>query len=153
MAGALDKQGIETTVVSAGQFKSEGNPFEKLTPQAKAAMQKLVDSAYATFLSDVAKGRRATVADVRTGYGQGRLLDAESALRAGMVDRIETFEATIARLQASGSAGPLRAASLSKNGMGAPTVSQSIASSSLAAKRVALDLRAKRFALAQRTLR
>ncbi len=42
------------------------------------------------------------VADVRSGYGEGRALNAKPALAAGLVDRIETFDAMAARLVKGG---------------------------------------------------
>lgn len=91
--------GIKTTLISAGPYKTEGNPYEPLTDEAQAAIQDQVDAYYAMFVKDVALGRGVTAAAVTSGYGQGRTLLAEPALAAGMVDRIGTLEATVRRLQ------------------------------------------------------
>jgi ClpP class serine protease len=50
------------------------------------------------FVADVAAGRGVDVSTVVEDFGQGRMLSAKNALRAGMVDRIDTFEATVHRL-------------------------------------------------------
>jgi capsid assembly protease len=89
--------GVKTTFISAGKYKTEGNSSEPLTPSATEHMQSLVDSAYGMFTSDVAKGRRANVADVRGGYGEGRVLDAKGSVAAGLADRVATLEQTITR--------------------------------------------------------
>jgi signal peptide peptidase SppA len=93
-----EKLGVKTTLVSAGKFKTEMNPFEPLSDEARAEIQRRVDEVYTVFLADVAKGRRVSVDTVRTDFGQGRMVTAQAALAAGMVDRVETFDAAIARL-------------------------------------------------------
>lgn len=94
----LEQEGVKVTLIKAGKFKTEGNPFEPLTDEAKAVMQARVDEAYAQFVKDVARGRGVSVADVRGGYGEGRALTAKDAKAAGLVDRIATFDDTLARL-------------------------------------------------------
>ncbi len=39
VSAALEKDGVKVTMVSAGKYKTEGNPFEPLTDEARAAMQ------------------------------------------------------------------------------------------------------------------
>lgn len=97
-SGALEKAGVKMTILSAGEYKVEGNPFEPLSEEARAFIQGQVDAAYAQFVKDVARGRGVSVADVKNGYGQGRALDAKAAKAAGLVDRIEMFDDTLARV-------------------------------------------------------
>jgi signal peptide peptidase SppA len=108
-SGMNEKQGIEPTYVSAGRFKVEGNPDEPLSDEGEAYLQGIVDETFATFVRDVAEGRGITEKSVRQGFGEGRMVTAEPALEAGMVDRIETFEEAVARALdggASSSSGP-----------------------------------------------
>lgn len=93
-----ERLGVKTTLISAGKYKTEGSPFQELSEEAKAAIQGRVDEAYSMFVSDVAKGRRVSVETVRSDFGEGRMVTASQALKAGMVDRVETIDATIARL-------------------------------------------------------
>lgn len=95
ISGAQEKAGVKTTMISAGKFKTEGNAFEPLTEEAAAAMQARVSAAYDLFVADVAAGRSVAEATVRGGYGEGRALDAKAALSAGLVDGIQTFDATL----------------------------------------------------------
>lgn len=98
-ASELEKRiGIKTTLISAGPYKVEGNPFEPLSAEARAAKQRDIDDMYEEFLADVAAGRGVSVDDVRANYGEGRCLRATQALAAGVVDRVETIEQTLARL-------------------------------------------------------
>jgi signal peptide peptidase SppA len=94
--------GVKTTLISAGKYKVEGNEFEPLTDEARDAIQEQIDTFYQQFLSDVAKGRNTNVSAVADGYGEGRTFLAKKALAAGMVDRIDTLEATVRRFQPRG---------------------------------------------------
>jgi len=98
----LDSLGVTMTIVSAGPHKVDGNEFEPLSDEARADIQKRVDSTYDQFIEDVAAGRRVPVASVREDFGGGRVLTAKEALKAGMVDRIGTLSATVQRLGRSG---------------------------------------------------
>jgi signal peptide peptidase SppA len=97
----LDELGITVTYVSAGKFKVDGNEVEPLSDSARQRMQTLVDTSYARFIEDVALGRGRTVDAVRSGFGQGAVLTADECLAAGMIDRIATFEDTLARVSPS----------------------------------------------------
>jgi len=96
---ALDEAGVKTTLISAGKFKVEGNPYQPLDDDAQAFMQSRVDDYYAAFTRGVAKGRKVGVDQVRQGMGQGRVLGADQALSERMVDGIATFDDVVARMQ------------------------------------------------------
>ena len=100
LSRAYDTAGETITLISAGKFKSEGNPFEPLGEEARQARQGRVDDYYGQFVTAVARYRGVSVGAVRNGYGEGRMLGAAAALREGMVDRIATLEETIQRLSA-----------------------------------------------------
>jgi signal peptide peptidase SppA len=106
LSKAAEMEGVKTTLVSAGPYKTEGNPFEPLTDEARAAIQDQVDAFYGMFVGDVARGRGVGADVVTSSYGQGRTLLASKARSAGMVDRIDTLEATIRRLQPPKAARP-----------------------------------------------
>jgi capsid assembly protease len=94
MSRALDQAGITPTFVvsKASPYKVEANPYEPLGADAKASVQRDVDHIAGQFIAAVARGRRITIAKVKSEYGQGRMLNATDALRAGMVDRVATIE-------------------------------------------------------------
>jgi signal peptide peptidase SppA len=93
-----DSEGVKTTLVSAGRFKTEGNPFEPLSEGAKAHLQGLVDDYYGMFVSDVAKGRGVGVNDVRKGFGEGRVVSAADSVKLGMADGVGSREGTVQAL-------------------------------------------------------
>lgn len=90
--------GRKLTFIHAGKYKVEGNSAEPLSDDARGHIQAMVDTAYDTMIKSIARNRGVTPADVREKYGEGRVFTAEDALARGMVDRIETLEATIERL-------------------------------------------------------
>jgi len=98
-SAALEADGVKPTFVYAGEFKTEGNPYEPLTEGALAALQAEVDHFYKAFLADVAKGRGTQVSTVAESYGQGRMVMPAAAQAAGMVDRVDTLAATVKRYQ------------------------------------------------------
>lgn len=110
--------GVKLTIVSRGKYKTEGNPFEPLSDEAKEFFQKQVDTTYDNFVGAVARGRGVSVSAVKSGFGEGRALLAKDAKKAGIIDRIATREETIGQLvrKASGpkaqAANDLRARSL-----------------------------------------
>lgn len=104
----LEAEGAKPTLISAGRFKVEGNPYEPLGDAAAAAMQARVEEPYAKFLSAVARGRNTKSSAVRDGFGQGRLVGSKAAKEMGMVDRIATYEEVIAGLLARSSASASR---------------------------------------------
>jgi len=95
---AMKKAGLAQQYISAGRYKTEGNSNGPLSAEAKAFIQSQIDSYYSSFTADVARGRGVTAAAVRAGYGQGRCLLADDALKAGLVDGICTFDQVVAKL-------------------------------------------------------
>lgn len=93
-------QGIKTTLIKAGRYKAEES--EPLTPETKSHLQELVDDTYEIMVADIAAGRGVSADTVRTEYGEGRVLSARRAVKAGLADSIATFEETLARLHAGG---------------------------------------------------
>ncbi len=95
-----EAMGVKITYISAGDYKTEGNPDQPLADESLAYYQEQVNGIYQQFVADVARNRGIKPADVRANYGQGRMLRAADAKRAGMADRVETLEAAIERLAA-----------------------------------------------------
>lgn len=101
IAAHLEQKGVTAEFISAGQYKTEGNPIDPLSDEARAHIQAQVDDAYQLFVADVAAGRGVAADAVRSGYGQGRAVNAREALAVGLVDRIETKAELITRLGTS----------------------------------------------------
>lgn len=97
-SAALAMEGYSVTAIAAGDYKTEFASWAPLTADAKAELQASVNATYGKFLAGVARNRGASVADVKKNYGQGRVMNAEQALAAGMVDRIATLDEVLAKL-------------------------------------------------------
>jgi signal peptide peptidase SppA len=102
LSKAYEMEGIKISMISRGKYKTEGNPYEPLAEEARAAIQVRVDESYAAFVETVARNRGVKPSAVRNGFGEGRVVGARQAVELGMADRIGTLEETIARLLIDG---------------------------------------------------
>jgi len=98
MSAALEKAGVKVSLISKGKFKVEGNPYQPLTEEARSAIDARVGDYYDAFVNSVARNRGVKPADVRNGFGEGRVVGAQQALELGMADRVGTLQETIDRL-------------------------------------------------------
>ena len=97
LSKALEEFGIKRTYISAGKFKVDGNETEPLSDTARAHMQGIINTVYDRFVADIARGRAVPKDTVKKSYGEGRVLMAEDALAAGMIDKIATLDETLGR--------------------------------------------------------
>jgi signal peptide peptidase SppA len=97
-SAANEMEGLRPTIVHAGRYKTEGSPHAPLSDEGRAYMQQVVDDYYRMFVTAVAAGRGVSAETVRRDYGEGRMLVAGEAVRAGLADRVGTLDATIRRL-------------------------------------------------------
>jgi len=98
MSERMKMAGVNTTFIKAGRYKTEGNPYMPLDEEAEAAFQERVNRHYDDFVKAVARGRGVKVSDVKNGFGEGRMVMALDAVKAGMADRVATMEDTMKRL-------------------------------------------------------
>lgn len=90
--------GEDPTYIVSSPYKAEANPDEPLGDEALKHLQAQVDAYGDQFEKFVAKGRGVTVAQVKADFGGGRMLLAKDAVKAGLADRVATFDDTIAKL-------------------------------------------------------
>lgn len=120
LSARANREGVKRSYIFEGPRKVEGNPFEPLGQEARAALQAQARAIYAMFTRDVAKARGVPVAVVEADpetaerhMGGGRSYLAADAVRLGMADRVATLDDTIARLargqRARGTGKPVRA--------------------------------------------
>lgn len=96
---AMEDAGVKTTLISAGKYKVEGNPYQPLDEESLGFLQSRVDDYYAAFTKAVARGRGVAIDAVRNGMGQGRVLGADQALDEKMVDGVMTRDDVIKSMQ------------------------------------------------------
>lgn len=92
ISAALEQRGIKRELLFAGKYKVEGNMLGPLTDEARGFLQGRIDQYYDAFTRAVAAGRRDSLTAVREGYGQGRMLGADEAVKAKLADRVGTLE-------------------------------------------------------------
>lgn len=97
VSGMEASLGIKTTLISAGKYKVEGNPWEPLGDEARESIQANVDHYYGEFVAAVARNRGVSK-KVAGGsdFGEGRMVTASAARAAGMVDGVLTLDELIA---------------------------------------------------------
>ena len=92
---AIEEAGYKYTFFTAGKYKALGNNTEPLSEDAVDYYQTMVDRYYDMFVSAVAQNRGISKQDVKSNYGQGKVLIAQDAVKVGMVDQIRTLEEVI----------------------------------------------------------
>lgn len=100
VAEFLKQKGVSVEMISAGKFKTEGNPYGALSDEARANIQASVDQYYDAFIRAVARGRNASLKSVREDMGQGRVMQGDAAKTAGMIDGVATLDQVIAKIGA-----------------------------------------------------
>nr|WP_137831451.1 S49 family peptidase [Methylobacterium sp. L1A1] len=89
------------------EIVSSSAPNKRPDPQAEdgaAEIRALLDSIETQFITDVARGRSTTPAKVRSEFGAGGVKVGAAAVAAGMADRVQTYERSLADLTRTASA-------------------------------------------------
>lgn len=96
LEGLLDKIGIKDQTLKAGPHKDIGSPFRTMPDEERQILQAVLDHLQARFLGLVAERRPGAGGAARAAATDGRILTAEQALRAGLIDRIGYLDDAIA---------------------------------------------------------
>ena len=89
LSPALDKAGVITTWIYAGDHKIDGVPTGPLTDQASEEINAIVQTIYNRFCSVVAANRGLSVDAVRG--TQAAIFQGQDAVRIGLADNIATY--------------------------------------------------------------
>ena len=95
---ALDAEGLTVSLVKAGKYKAELAPFAPLSTEGRGHLQDLLDLTYGKFTKALSRNRSVSQSVVRDDYGQGRIVPADRALAAGMIDRVMSADQLMAKL-------------------------------------------------------
>lgn len=88
MSKMLADWGITVTFIHAGEHKVDGNPYQALSEDVRADIQKGIDQSYDKFVALVARNRNIDAKVVRD--TQARTYRADDALSLGLIDAIAT---------------------------------------------------------------
>lgn len=98
MSESLARAGVKVSLIRAGRYKAEGNPYEPLSEEARNSIQDGVNEVYEDFVNAVALHRGVSSELVKNSFGEGRMVSARQAVALGMADRIGTLDETIERM-------------------------------------------------------
>ena len=94
----MEKDGIKPTFISAGKFKTAGNPYEKLEGEKLKYLQDSVDESYDMFINAVAEARGIDKKAIRE--TEARVYGGKKAVEIGLADGIRTYESVLAEMSA-----------------------------------------------------
>jgi len=103
LSGAYEKIGAKATVLQSGKYKSIGHQYGGLSKGDIEKIQEKLDYLYSLMIQDVATNRKTSAKTTDERMGQGRLFFAEEAIQVGLVDKIESWDSLLNRLQGKGS--------------------------------------------------
>lgn len=94
---AMEADGIAVTLIASGSHKTEGNPFEPLPAEVRARIQAQVDFSAARLFAHVGKARGMSADDVKA--QQAQIYMGEEAVKAGLVDKIMSWQDSTAEFE------------------------------------------------------
>lgn len=104
MSKMLKEIGVEITFIHSGDHKVDGNPYESLSPEVKADIQKGVDKSRANFVAKVARNRGI---DAKIVYDtEARTYRADDALNIGLIDAVAAPAAALELIKNGDAADP-----------------------------------------------
>jgi len=100
----FESEGIEAVPINTGEFKSAGAMGTKITDSQRDYFQGLVDGYFEDFEAAVRRGRGMS-AKAWEAVSDAQIFLAPEAMVHGLIDGIQTFDQTLAALQAFGNTG------------------------------------------------
>jgi len=105
LVGAAAQQGAKVHVIRAGDFKGMGVPGTEITREHLDELQRVTDGLNEHFVRVVAAGRGLSLTRVRE-LADGRVHIASEAQSLGLIDAVQSFDATVASLRKVTSSNP-----------------------------------------------
>ena len=97
-SGKMEKEGLKPTFISAGKFKTAGNPYEALEGEKLKYLQDSVNESYDMFINAVAEARGIDKKVIRD--TEARVYGGKKAVEIGLADGIRTYESVLAEMSA-----------------------------------------------------
>lgn len=85
---ALEQDGIKVTLITAGDHKADGNPFEALPPEVRARTQARNDASWDRFTGAVGQYRGARMSKEAAKATEAQTYGSADALKLGLVDGV-----------------------------------------------------------------
>ncbi|HEX4073735.1 MAG TPA: S49 family peptidase, partial [Planctomycetaceae bacterium] len=93
-----EQEGIKVHVVKAGEFKGAGTPGTEITTEQLEHYQSLINDLNEDFIQTVSRGRKMSQKSVRD-LADGKVLLPDQALKAGLIDGVQSRDETIEQLR------------------------------------------------------
>ncbi len=87
ITGLLDSIGVETELVKSGPLKAQPNPLEDMSPEAREAIEQVVQDMFAMFVG-IVQERRNFSPEQALEVADGRVFTGRQALENGLIDGI-----------------------------------------------------------------
>ena len=110
----MERIGLDSTLITSGAKKAEGNPFEALPESVKADWQKRVKKSHKQFVAHVSKYRGLDTEAVRA--TEAGLFEGQEAVDAGFADYVMGFDELLEQFERTDSAKGSRASGKQKKG-------------------------------------
>lgn len=85
------KIGIEAQSIKAGEYKEAGTFMRPWTPKEKESLEKLINSSYNLFVSDVARARDLNITN-KNSFANARVFLASEAKKVKLIDEVGTLQ-------------------------------------------------------------
>ncbi len=103
-ARMLDASGVDVTLLTAGEHKADGNPYQQLGHSARAELGAGIDLAYGEFVDFVASRRKGLDADAVRAT-EARVYTGQQAVGAKLADKVSSIDELLAHVRAEMKAG------------------------------------------------
>jgi len=94
--GLLEKVGVKNQTLKAGANKDIGSPLREMTPEERQILQSVLDDMRGRFVQLVRERRPHASPESFAAVTDGRIVTADQALQAGLIDRIGYLDDAIA---------------------------------------------------------
>jgi protease IV len=101
LTGLLNNLGVKVEAVKSSPLKAEPSGFNPTSPEARAALQQVVDDTFQWFRSLVAERRRLSPEELAP-VADGRIFNGRQALALKMVDQLGAERDAVAHLEERG---------------------------------------------------
>lgn len=93
MSGKMEKDGVRATLITAGEHKGDGNPFEPLADDYRQAIQARNEATRQQFAETVGRGRKGRMTKAQALATEARIYFDREAVDIGLVDVIAPAQA------------------------------------------------------------
>lgn len=99
---AEEMDGVKTTILTAGKYKSVGNPYAPLSAEHQAVMQDRLDYSYSAFVNAISSYTGTPIDKVLSEMADARIFNGKQAVDVGLAAGMMSFDGMLAMMQEKG---------------------------------------------------